>query len=363
MMSTMPTSADVARLAGVSRATVSNVINNTKYVSQEVADRVLNAVRRLNYRPHAVARSLAVRKTLTVGFLVPMISSTFYPAIISGVEKVLAAKGYSLILCDGYDNAAKEEKNLQLIAEKRVDGLLWVPCSDRNVPFVRNLAGSGVSVVVVDRKLPNLEFNTVASDNLSAGRRAADYLLGKGYRRIAVLVFSQSHASGRDRLAGFRTRLAEEGLRLDEKYVCIARPPEFINACDLVSRQLRQKRRPEAIFACSDILTLASLHETFAAGLRIPDDIAILGFDDSPWNPFLSPPLTVITQDKERIGTVAAQLLLKGMLNQRKLPPALVEVGVMLVDRASCPKSPNGNSVQGAFRSGRLSIDPPHVPE
>jgi LacI family transcriptional regulator len=335
-MNTMPTSADVGALAGVSRATVSNVINKSKYVSPEVTRRVMRAIRTLKYRPHAVARSLAVRRTYTVGFLVPMISSTFYPAIISGVEKVLDAKGYSLILCDGYDSAAKEARNLQMITEKRVDGLIWVPCSYENVPLVRDLARGGVNVVVVDRKLPNLEFSTVATDNLAAGRAAADYLVKKGYRRIAVVVFSQSHLSGRDRLEGFRKKMRENGLPLDENLVCVAGLPEFETASRQVSRILAGNKKPEAIFACSDLLTLACLQETFAAGLRIPEDIAILGFDDSPWNPFVSPPLTVITQDKEKIGTTAGQLLLKAMRSSRKSAPELIEVGVILVDRKSC---------------------------
>jgi LacI family transcriptional regulator len=338
----LPTSADVAQLAGVSRATVSNVINGTKFVGAPLVERVLEAVRELNYQPHAVARSLAARRTHTVGFLVPMISSTFYPVVISAAEKVLAPQGYSLLLCDGHDTASKEAENLELLAEKRVDGLIWVPCSDQNTGFVRRLAENGTSVVVLDRKLPQLEFPTVASNNLTAGRMAADYLLGLGYRRMAILVFSQSHVSGQERLAGFRGRLSEAGIGLDEDLVCVAPQPEFRNACESAAHLVRGSARPQAIFACSDVLTLASLQEISAAGLRIPDDIALLGFDDSPWNKFVSPPLTVITQDKETQGRRAAQLLVKGMTETPSAPSELIEVPVRLISRASCGELARG---------------------
>lgn len=332
----MATSADVARLSRVSRATVSNVINGTKYVSPELADRVLSAIQNLNYQPHGVARSLAARKTFSVGFIVPRIASTFYPQIISAVEKVLAKNGYSLILCDSDESAAKEEKNLRVIAEKRVDGLLWVPCSERNVGFVQSLAATGVSVVVVDRRLPRNEFNTVVSDNLSAGRIAAEYLIRYGYKRVAILTFSQNHAPGRERLEGFRAAFRAAGRDVPDNLVCITKYPEFTSACEVLSRLLKQDERPDAIFACSDLLTLAAVQEVRAAKLSVPRDIAILGFDDSPWGPFVWPPLTVITQDKQNLGTFAAHLLLKGLQKKRQTSPELIELPVTVVERGSC---------------------------
>ena len=354
----MPTSADVAKLAGVSRATVSNVLNGSRFVSPVLADQVRKAIGQLSYKPHAVARSLAARKTHTIGVLVPMISSTFYPAVISAAERVFAQKGYSLVVCDGYDNEAKEEKNLQLVEEQRADGLIWAPCSERNIQLVRNMASAGMGVVVVDRKLHSIEFDTVSSDNISAGRLAADYLLRMGYESVAILVFSQTHASGRDRLMGFRTRLLEAGQRLADQFIFVVEPPEFSNARALLAPLMRHQKRPDAIFACSDVLTLACLQESRTAGLRIPEDVALLGFDDSPWNPFTNPPLTVITQDKVNQGRIAAQLLLKKIENKHETRPELVEIPVQLKERSSCGEATNNNPVLDNLDAVSDSIEP-----
>src|SRR5215831_2566133 len=165
----MVTSKDVSTVAGVSRATVSHVINNSGYVSPELIRRVEAAIEQLNYRPHAIARSLAARKTFTVGVVVARLSSAFYPPLLSALESTLTRRGYTIVLCDSHEHAANEQRNLSVVAERRVDGIIWVPCSDKNVEFVRELAESGTAIVVVDRRIAGDEFDTVASANENGG--------------------------------------------------------------------------------------------------------------------------------------------------------------------------------------------------
>ena len=332
----MATSIDVAKRAGVSRATVSNVISGARYVSPELIERVEAVICELNYYPHGVARSLAAKKTFSVGLLIPRIASPFYPPIVSAVEKTLGKGGYSIILGDSNENVAKEEKILRVLAEKRVDGLLWVPCGDSNVGFIRTIKKSGTPVVVIDRRLGTCEFDTVVSDNRAAGKKATEYLFALGYRRVALLTFSQKIAPARERLEGYYEAHERSGVKVDKSLVCIVGHPEFKNARVKLAKLLQKPGRPEAIFACSDLLSLSAIYETRRAGLNIPRDLAILGFDDSPWGAFLEAPLTVITQDTHNLGIIAAQMLLKRLNNKQIDSPQIVELPVKLIRRRSC---------------------------
>ncbi len=333
----LATSDDVARLAKVSRATVSNYLSGSKYVSPELAQRVSAAIKMLNYRPHGIARSLASRKTYSIGILVPRISSSFYPPIVSAIESTVGKAGYSIILGESCESASTEERMLKVLAEKRVDGIAWVPCSMRNLPFARSLSSSGFPVVVVDRRLDTRELDVVTSDNSGAGRNGTRYLLSLGYRRILLFSFSQNHAPARDRLNGYHDALKEAGIETDDSLVCIAGTPDYGDAIEKLASVLNRMRKPEAIFACSDVLTQVSLAECRRAGLSLPKDIAILGFDDSPWGAFVDPPLTVMTQDTRGMGVFAARILLERLRKPKEEGDSkLVELPVTLVKRSSC---------------------------
>jgi len=340
----MVTSKDVSTVAGVSRATVSHVINNSGYVSPELIRRVEAAIEQLNYRPHAIARSLAARKTFTVGVVVARLSSAFYPPLLSALESTLTRRGYTIVLCDSHEHAANEQRNLSVVAERRVDGIIWVPCSDKNVEFVRELAESGTAIVVVDRRIAGDEFDTVASDNENAGYIATKYLFDRGYRRIAIVTFSQTQASARERCDGYRRALGEAGVEIEDDLVCVVddRDPNYStdtnSAVERTVSLLRSKLRPQAIFACSDLLTLSVLEGTRRVGLRIPKDLAVLGFDHSPWTAFVDPPLSVVIQQTREMGAEAARILLRVLKRKGTRPrsPLLKLLPTRLIQRKSC---------------------------
>lgn len=332
----LATSSDVAEAAGVSRATVSNVFSGSRYVSPDLSARVKNAALELKYQPHGIARSLVAHTTKSVGLLVPRIFSTFYPPIISAVEQTLGRAGYSIILCESTEDPLQEEKMVRVLAEKRVDGFIWVPCGEENLSLMGSLAESGFPVVVVDRSIHTDAFDMVVSDNERAGQLGAEYLLGLGYRRISILTFSQKHAPARERLLGFRKAHQSAGVPVDESLVCVAGTPEYQSAGECLANLLKGSRAPQAILACSDLLTLAALQESRRAGLAIPRDIAIIGFDDSPWAAFVDPPLTVLTQDATGLGKQAAGLLLKRLSGKRQPRPQIVKLPISFVKRSSC---------------------------
>ena len=332
----LATSEDVARLAEVSRATVSNYLNGSKYVSPELAERVQAAVRQLSYRPHGIARSLASRKTYSIGLLVPRISSSFYPPIVSAVESTVGKAGYSIILGESRESVSVEERMLRVLAEKRVDGIVWVPCSSRNLAFAHSLSATGFPVVIVDRRLDTSELDMVVSDNEGAGRIGGRYLLSLGFRRILVFSFSQNHAPARERVSGYREALREAGIEAEDSLACVVGTPDYGDASEKLASILQGANRPEAIFACSDVLTFVAMREARGAGLSLPRDLAILGFDDSPWGAFVDPPLTVMTQDTSNMGTIAARILLDRLTKKRPANPKLIELPVTLVKRSSC---------------------------
>jgi len=332
----LATSEDVARIAGVSRATVSNFLNRSKYVSPQLSNRVKSAIQRLDYRPHGIARSLAVKKTYTIGLLVPRITSSFYPPIVSAVQRVLERAGYSTILVESLEKQAGEATMFRVLTEKRVDGIIWAPCSSQNLPLAQSLVASGFPVVIIDRRLSTRELDMVVSDNEGAGRTGTRYLLSLGYRRILALTFSQDLAPARDRLTGYRRAMQEAGIGVERSLVCIAGKPAYGDASKKLAAILRGTRRPEAIFACSDVLTLITVKEARHAGLSIPRDLAVLGFDDTHWGPFVDPPLTVMTQDTQNMGTLAARFLLHRLNEGRDEKPHLIELPVKLLKRSSC---------------------------
>ena len=304
----MVTSKDVAKLAGVSRATVSNVLSGTKYVSPELVKRVQDAVKKLNYRPHGIARSLVEKKTYSIGVLVPRIASTFYPPIVSEIEEVFAEKGYSIILCNSHEDCAREEVMLQVLSEKRVDGLIWVPCGEKNVAFVRSLNESGTPVVIVDRRVNTGLFDSVESDNYQAGVIAGKHLLALGWKKPLVLTFSLNINTARDRVKGFKDIFKSHEIEIDHEYVISLSTPEYEHAMEDIP-ELLKKLSFDSIFACSDLLTLAIVSTALRLGMNIGKDIGILGFDDSPWGSNVVTPLTVITQDTLGLGLNAARLL------------------------------------------------------
>jgi len=337
---------DVSALAGVSGATVSNVINKTGYVSPELTKRVEAAIEQLGYRPHAIARSLATRKTYTVGVAVARLSSAFYPPLLSALASSLSKEGYSIVLCDSHEDEDIENSNLKVLAERRVDGIIWVPCSEKNVQFVRKIAESGTAIIVVDRRVKGDEFDTVVSANENGGYIATRYLINRGYRRIAIVTFSQNHSPARERYDGYRRALAESLIPVEDDLVCIIdnralkySDADMSSAIEKTVSLLRDGPRAEAIIACSDLLTLSVVESTRKVHLRIPQDIALLGFDDSPWSKFVDPPLSVVTQQTREMGKEAAKVLLRRLKNKktaRRPSPMLKELEIKLVQRQSC---------------------------
>jgi LacI family transcriptional regulator len=299
---------DVARRVGVSTATVSRVLSGSAFVSEELRERVLSGVREMNYSPNGVARSMAQRRTLTLGLIVSDVTNPFFTALARGVEDVGNDAGYSIVLCNTDESLQKEQSYLNVLREKRVDGILLAICSD-TVEHVQRVIDSGAKLVLIDRSAPDIDAPLVHVDNEGGMRQATRYLLSLGHRRIAIIVGSEHVATAKDRLLGYSAALAEAGITLDSDLVI---PGGFTESggYDAALRLWQLEDRPTAVVSSNNVMTTGLLLAFKETHIRIPEDISVISFDDLPHFSLLDHPLTVISQPTYELGRVSCELLL-----------------------------------------------------
>jgi len=302
---------DVARLAGVSMATVSRVLTRPELVSPATRERVRDAAEALHYRPSRVARRLrrqAPRANL-VGLIVPDIQNPFFADLARGVENVAQQGGYMVFLGNSDEEAAKERRYLELMRAESVDGLILLPSSDIE-PAVADLARGGIPVVCVDRRLPTASVDTVVADNVRGAYEAVEHLLRLGHRRIGFLQGRAQLSTSQERRQGYRRALEAAGIGFDAALVREgdSRPD---SGRTLARELLLQAQPPSALLVGNNPMTLGALETIHLLGLRIPDDVAIIGYDDMPWALAVEPQLSAVRQPGYEIGRRATELLLQ----------------------------------------------------
>jgi LacI family transcriptional regulator len=353
--------ADVAQRAQVSTATASRVLNGTGFVSDELRQRVLTAAKELNYAPNGIARSMAKGHTLTLGLVVGDITSPFCSQLARGVEDAGQANGYGVILCNADEDPAKEQAYLSMLLEKRVDGIL-LAASNREARHVIRLHDRGVKLVLLDRVIPALAIPSVQVDNVGGVYQATEYLLGLGHRRIAMAVGDLTITTARQRLDGFKAALEAGGIALDPDLVVNA-PPHQAGGYDAARQIMGLCPPPTAIISWSDVTTTGVLLALRDRGVRIPEDISVIGFDDVPLLSLLACPLTVIAQPAYELGHRACELLLR--LIRDPAPPTAEESQICLparfLIRASC--GPAGHAADDDERGVARSVASGMVPE
>ena len=306
---------DVARLAGVSIATVSAVVNHKGGVSQKLTERVKSALEALDYQPHQGARSLKVRRTHTIGIVIPDITNLFFAEVMRGVENEARGQGYSTILCDSNEDRAQEHTNLDILYARRVDGVLLAP-SDPHAGQDRQTRRH-FPIVLMDRIPPGFAGPAVITDNFSGAYEATRHLISLGHKRIAVITGLLDFVNGIDRLEGFRKTLQEAGLPLHDHYLQRGNfQLESGYRCGV--ELLRLATPPTAIFSCSNKMTLGLMRAVNELGLSCPKDISILGFDDFDWAANFSPRLTTVAQLTCEMGRQAMRMLVQEIENFRK---------------------------------------------
>jgi len=332
---------DVAALAGVSAATVSRVMNGKADVAADLRQRVLAAVTELGYRRNGPARSLRTRAAMVLGIIISDITNPFFTAVVRGAEDQAQLAGYSVVLANADEDVAKEARYLEVAADEQMAGVLLSPASPRQTS-IDVLVERGIPVVTIDRRLTAAAVDSVTVDNHLAARKAAQHLIDQGCLRVGIVAGPVQTTTGASRLAGYRAALRAAGRTVDPSLVAYA---DFRTEGGYVATRtlLRQRQPPDGLLFSNNLMTVGGLRAIAEAGLAIPDDIAIVGFDDAIWTTALRPPLTVVAQPVYEIGQTAARLLLR-RIEGEKFPPRRVVLRAELIVRASSQRSTGRNT-------------------
>jgi LacI family transcriptional regulator len=335
-MTMLPTRADVARLANVSTATVSYVVNDgPRPVAPATRERVLAAIAQLGYRPNAVARSLVRQRTHALGLIVPDNANPFFAEFARCVEDRAFAQGYTVALCNTNLDLRREAAYLDLLLDKRVDGVI-VTSSTLTRAQLGLFVERRVPLVIVDPQEPDLGFDTVRVDDTAGSRRATSHLIEHGYSSIACLAGPRGSPGAMRRLAGFEEAMLEAGRTVREDFVLFG-PFSAESGYERALELLGRRDRPRSIFAEADLLAIGAMRAAWELGLRVPEDLAIVGFDDIVFANLTTPPLTTVAQPLDVIADHAVALLLERLKRERDLsPPRDRLIKAEMVVRASC---------------------------
>ncbi len=301
---------DVAEKAGVSSATVSRVLANQENVSDEVRRRVQKAVDELRYQPSGIARKFRVNRSKIIGVIVSDILNPFYTSLVRSVEDVASKNGMAIFLCNTDENVYKERIYIDFMLEERVAGVLLAPVCEENCA-VKQLLDAGIPVVCIDRSIKDMEIDTVMVDNVAGAYQATEHLILLGHRCIGAILGAHT-TTGYQREEGYRKALADYAIPFVPEYIQREMPREN-EGRKLTQHLLELEKPPSAIFCGNNLLTIGALAQIHSMGLRVPDDVAIAGFDDLEWYSLVDPTITAVCQPIQESGQRATELLFRRM--------------------------------------------------
>jgi len=326
---------DVAKQAGVSAMTVSRVINGSAGVDPETQRRVESAILDLEYVPNRVARGLVSQKTHTIGLIVPDVVNPFFAPVVRGAETTARKAGYRVLLCNSENDLRLEREYIDDLIEHRVEGLLLAPASDRSRVALLPLLRGSFPIVLLDRALPDIDCDSVVSDSIAGARKLIEHLIRVGHRRIAHFTDSDDVSTGRDRLEGYRQALEAAGIGYADELI-FQTTVDRIGGYRAVQHMLTLDPLPTAIFTVNNMTAVGAMEGLRERGLRVPEHIGLVCYDDVEHLAVLSPFLTVMDQPAETFGSLGAQLLFERISGKGGARSRRIVLQADLVVRASC---------------------------
>lgn len=333
----MATMKDIARLAQVSTSTVSHVINGSRFVSDEIREKVMRIVAELNYTPSAVARSLKVRETKTIGLLVTATNNPFFAEVMAGVEQYCQKNQYNLIIATTGGDAKRLQQNLQTLIHKQVDGVLLM-CGDSRFQADMELTVS-LPLVVMDWWFTELNADKILDNSEHGGYLATKSMVDAGHQKIGIITGNLRKSVAKNRLQGYKKALSEANIVLNPDWI-VESHFDFEGGIVGAQKLLSLSDRPTAIFCCSDTIAIGAYQAIQNQGLRIPQDISIMGYDDIELARYLFPSLSTISQPKAELGKLAVETLLQRIQEPNENYRTLVlEPACILRESVSSPSN------------------------
>lgn len=333
---TKVSSHDIAKLAGVSQSTVSRVINNNPRITEETREKVFAAMRELGYTPNAAARTLITGRSHLIGLVVSNIANPFYPLVIEGIVASAEEHDYNVILGNTQESPRRQMDYLKLLVEHQVDGVILTSALASSRDTLEHFRRGGTPLVLVNRVLDGSNVDSVHIDNRHGGYRATSHLISLGRRRIAYAGGRPDSSTHQHRYEGYRQAMAEAGLAIDKTLVTSG---DFTQLSGTISAHhlLAVPERPDAVVCSDDLIALGLIDALLGAGVDVPDDIAVVGFDDIPLASLRQIGLTTVRQPAAELGQRAFQLLLRRLEGQEVDADPVEEVlPAELVVRSTC---------------------------
>lgn len=343
--SSVATIKDIARECGASVTTVSRVLSNSGYpVSTQMRDRIVKTAQKLNYTPNLFARGLKTNESTELAILVPNIVNPFYTSLVSGIESVAAKEGYNILLYNTNGNNLSEGKIINSIHGKRISGMI-ISTGNDNAEFIRELQSNrkpSVKIVMVDYTAPGCNHSSVYYDYRKGSALGVEYLIKNGHRNIIYAGLKPDRRTRADRIEGFKDVIGRAGLHFGEEMLCIydgsaneKENLEFYAGIELAKRICTKNDRPTAVVAMNDMVAFGLMNHFNREGVKIPQDISILGFDDNLFCEVSYPPLTTVRVPSRQMGELAAKILVDELRSDGASPYVNLTVEPSLVERST----------------------------
>lgn len=332
---------EVAKRAGVSKTTVSRIINgNFEHVHIDTKNKVLKVVEELNYRPNALAQSLKQMKTNVIGIVLSNLKNPFWTRVLEGVEDTCHANGYNLMICNSNDNSVLEQEHIEGLQMKQVDGIIVNPTM-KNKALYQTLVDKNYPIIAINRRIEEVPIETVVVDNIKGSCLAVDHLVKLGNQSIAIIVYPPEGISPRiERIEGYKKALLKHGYEIYPAHIRIVEEAKGA-AREEVKKLILSKNRPDAILSTNNMMTLEIIEGIKELKLRIPEDIRLIGYDETVWSKHLAPPLTTVNQPSYQMGALAAEKLVDLLRLKQQLKPDVTLLQPNLILRKSCGNGDN----------------------
>jgi LacI family transcriptional regulator len=304
---------EVAKMAGVSNATVSRVINNSSTVKEKTRDHVLKVIKEMGYAPNEVARSLSKNETKTIGVVVPDINNPFYGDVIKGVSMLADKHNLNILLCDTNEDTEKEKNSLRMLKDHRIRGIIIGPASDTNKfngEYLSILENLGIPIVLVGRDVKYSNFDGVFLDNVQGACDGVTALIQNGHKKIAIIAGSEESKPGRDRLGGYLKAMMLNSIAVREDYIFHGNF-KLESGYEITRQILEMEDRPTAIFTCNNMMTLGCIKALSEKGLKVPEDMSLVGFDEIEILDIFNMQISVVARPTFEMGRIAMEMLLE----------------------------------------------------